>query len=146
MTKRIIVSILGVLAIFAGLMGLGYASEGIGDFKNPQVALHEVVLGEILMSVMMLAAFGLGIRFLDFGFTGRNVQSNSWVRPILLGIGFFFPGFVFSFPLTMLWAIHTWPGDNQNDIVAFKVSFCIGIAAAISCCIVLLRHRHARHT
>jgi hypothetical protein len=132
--------------MFAGCMALGYASEGIGDFKNPQVPLHEVVLGEILMCAMMLAAFGLGIRFLDFGLTGRNVQSNSWVRPILLGIGFFFPGFVFSFPLTMLWAGHTWPGDNQNDIVAFKVSFCIGISAAIICCIVLLRNRNIRRT
>jgi hypothetical protein len=63
------------------------------------------------------------------------------MRPMLLGIGFFFPGFVFSLPLTILWARLTWPSDGQSDLAAMQVSLYIGLTAAIVCTIVLLRKR-----
>jgi hypothetical protein len=58
---------------------------------------------------------------------------------VLLGGGFFFPGFIFSLPLTIIWARHTWPGDGQSDLAAMQVSCYIGVAAAIVCCVVLLK-------
>jgi hypothetical protein len=58
---------------------------------------------------------------------------------MLLGIGFFFPGFVFSLPLTVLWARHTWPGDGQDYLAAMDASSCVGVAAAIICFVVLLK-------
>jgi hypothetical protein len=62
---------------------------------------------------------------------------------LLLGIGFFFPAFVFSIPFTMIWASYEWPGDGQASLGAMVVSFCIGIVGAVICCIVLVkRHLH----
>jgi hypothetical protein len=57
----------------------------------------------------------------------------------LLGIAFFFPGFVFSLPLTILCAGLIWTTDGKNYVAAVGVSFCVGVAAAIVCTIMLVR-------
>jgi hypothetical protein len=145
MLKRILGLSVGAIAVFAGLLALAWAIEGIGDFRNPAVPFRLVVAGELVMCAMAFAALGTGIRLLRFGWSGRSGRSSSWVRPVLLGIGFFFPGFVFSLPLTLLWARHTWPGDGHSYLTAMEVSFYIGFGAAIICCIVLFKKRYVRH-
>ena len=67
----------------------------------------------------------------------RSDPSSNWVRPVLLGIGFFFPGFVFSLPLIVLWARHTWPDDGKSYLGAIDASFYVGVPAAFICCAVL---------
>ena len=141
MAKRIIASTVGAIGVFAGLIALAFAIEGIEDFRNPDVQLWFTTAGELIMFAMALAALCIGIRFLRFGWRGRSDLSGSWVRPILLGTAFFFPGFIFSLPLTVVWARHTWPGDGQSVFAAMEASFYIGIAAAIIVCGVLLRKR-----
>ena len=66
-------------------------------------------------------------------------------RAIILGIGFFFPGFVFSLPFTYIWADWKWPGDGQSPLGAIVVSFWIGwIAAAVTCVVLLWRAERRR--
>ena len=62
------------------------------------------------------------------------------MRPLVLGIGCFFPGFMFSLPITMVWAGYRRgaPGDG------IKISFYIGFLATIICWIVLLKKRKAQ--
>jgi hypothetical protein len=146
MSKRMVAAVVGVIAVFAGLVTLAYAIEAIQDFRNPAVPVRLAILGEFIMCSMALAALTIAMRLLRFSFSGRSDRSNSWVRPVLLGSGFFFPGFVFSLPLTLLWARHTWPGDGQSVLAALEVSFYIGLAAATTCCVVLLKKRNVPPT
>jgi hypothetical protein len=141
MSKRIVASIVGVLAVLASLIAFAKAFFGLEDFRNPAVPLRVVGAGELIMCSIALAALGMGIRFLRFAWSGRTDPSSTWVKPVLLGIGFFFPGFMFSLPLTVLWARHTWPGDGQSYLAAMDASVCVGIAAAIICLVVLLKKR-----
>lgn len=146
MWKRVVAGSLGVLAMLAGLVALGYARMGIVDFRHGVDHLWPDAAGEFILCAIALATLGIGIRFLRFAWSGRSEQSNGWLRAILIGIGFFFPGFVFSLPLTVLWARHTWPGDGQSGLAAMEVSVYIGIAAAITCCVALLTRRKRQTT
>lgn len=147
MAKRIIVSVLGLLSLFAGLMAFIYALEVFRDFWNPEVSFWSNAIGELIVSGTALTASILGVRFLLFAFRGRESrQKDSLRRAILLGIGFFFPGFVFSLPFTTLWALHTWPGDGQSELAAISVSVFVGATSAITCLVVLLRRRKFQHT
>jgi hypothetical protein len=130
MSKRIVASAMGVLALAAGLIAVVYALEGMEYFTKPAAPLRLVVLGELLLCSMALAAFGIGIRFLQFARYGRIDQSRGWTRRLLLGIGIFLSGFLFSLPLTILWANHTWPGDGQSVFAALEGSVYTGVAAA----------------
>lgn len=47
MLKRIIGLTVGIIAVFAGLIAIGYAIEGIEDFRNPAVPFRLVVGGEL---------------------------------------------------------------------------------------------------
>jgi hypothetical protein len=145
MTKRIIAGILGTLGAFGSLVAVGYAFELSKDFGTPGVSFWPNVLGEILMCSMALAGMWVGLRFLRFATSGVSHESESWVRPLLLGIGSFFPGFVFSFPIIALWVVHTWPRDNGKLDLALEVSACIGVATSVICTIVLSRKRVPRH-
>jgi hypothetical protein len=145
MLKRILGITVGLAAVFAGLIALGYTIEAVGDFRNPTVPLRLSIGGELIMCSMAFAAFVIGIRLLQFGWSDRSGGRSSWARPVLLGFGCFFPGFVFSLPLTVLWARHTWPGDGQNFLSAMEVSFYIGVGAGIICCIVLVKKHYVRH-
>jgi uncharacterized membrane protein len=146
MSKRIVASIFGTIAVLASVLPLGYAFEISKDFGNPNVPFWSNVLGEFFMCSIALTGMWVGLRLLRFASTGQSEQSNSWVKPVLLGIGCFFPGLVFSLPLTMLWAIHTWPGDDGKIDLALEASLCIGVAAAITCTILLFRKRRITHT
>jgi len=146
MAKRIIAGILGLLALFASLLPMGYAFEFLSDFKNPDVTFWSNFLGELFMCSIALVGFWMGIHFLQFASTGRGQQSNSWMRPVLLGIGLFFPGFVFSLPITMLCADRIWPGDGQKSILALEVSVFAGMAATTIGTILLIRKRALSRT
>ena len=124
---------------------LAYAIRGVEDFSNPAVPLRLAILAELLLCSMFLAALGIGIRFLHFAWYGKSDRRESWVRSVLLGIGCFFPGFLFSLPVTLYWARHTWPSDGQNSLAAMEVSTYVGIAAAIISSVVLLKKRRPRH-
>jgi hypothetical protein len=141
MAKRIVLGILGAIAAFGSLLPLGCAFEIFKDFKNPDISLWPNVLGEFLMCSIALPGLWIGIRFLRFAWSGRTKESNSLAGPILLGIGSFFPAFIFSLPIAMLWVNHSWPRDDGKVDLAFETSGCIGVAAVIICTIVLLRKR-----
>lgn len=144
MSKRIIASAVGAIAVIASLIAFAKAFLGLEDFRNPAVPFRFAAIGELVLCAMALAALGIGIRFLRFGWSGRRAPGGNWVRPILLGIGSFFPGFIFSLPLTVVWASHTRPGDGQSGLAAMEVSFYIGGAVAIICGVVLLKKRNTR--
>lgn len=145
MSKRIVASIVGLVAVFVSLIACVFAIEATRDvLKNPAVFSCFDVFGFLTMWSMALAGFWLGIRFLRFAWSGRSKPISGWLRSILLGVLFFFPGFIFSLPLTILWATYTWPGDGQSVFAAMQVSLYIGVAAAIVCCVVLLKKRNFR--
>jgi hypothetical protein len=141
MLRRILGSAVGALAVFASVICLYYAIQGIGDFRNPAMPLLLAATIQLVLWSMALVALGIGIQLVRFGWNGLSDRSTSQPRPILLGIGCFFPGFVFSLPVTVLWARYTWPGDGQSVFAAMEVSSYIGFATAIVACIVLLKKR-----
>jgi hypothetical protein len=140
MPKRVLAGTLGVLAMFAGFAGAVYAIEASQDFKNPNVHLWVAALGELALCSMAFVALGIGIHFLDFAWTGRENPIRGWMRPMLLGIGMFFPGFVFSLPLTLFCAARFWRNDGRHFYIALEVSIGIGIASAILCTAWMLKN------
>ncbi len=73
----------------------------------------------------------------------RALRRARW-RAIITGILFFFPGFVFSLPVTCTWANHHWAGEAQASLGAIFPSFIIGVLAAIGCTVYLLKRANAR--
>jgi hypothetical protein len=146
MAKRIVAGILGSLAVLGSLLPLGYAFEILKDFGAPEVSFWPNVMGELLFCSIALVGLWTGLRFLRFAVSGPSQQSDTWVKPLLLGIGSFLPGFVFSLPINILWMSHTWPGDDGKLDLAFGVSACVGVATSIICTILLFRKRVLRYT
>lgn len=138
MWKRIIAGIVGAIAVLASIVPLMYAGGILTD--DPHQLFWSDVGPALIMSALAAALLWIGARFLRFAGTGRSKASTGWLRPVLLGVGFFFPGFVLSLPLTMLWARHRSFSD-ESLLVALCVSLGIGVAAAIICCVVLLKKR-----
>ncbi len=60
------------------------------------------------------------------------------IRAVITGLAFFFPGFLFSFPITCTWAKHYYAGEAQGPLGAIFPSFTIGVLSAIGCTIYLL--------
>jgi hypothetical protein len=62
-------------------------------------------------------------------------RSAPWERTVgvIKGALCFFPGFLFSLPLTALWARRQCPGEPQCVLIAIIPSFFIGVAFAIAC-------------
>jgi hypothetical protein len=141
MIKRIVRAIVGVLGVLAGLVAVGFAIEAISDFGNPAVPVRFAILAEVLLCSMAFFGLALGISLLRMAWNGRDERRNNWIWPIILGIGCFFPGFLFSLPLTLFWANHTWPGEGQSSLAAIEVSVYIGIAAAVTCSVALFIRR-----
>jgi hypothetical protein len=146
MIKRIIAGILGTLGAFGSLLAVGYAFELSKDFGTPGVSFWPPAIGEILICAMALTGMWIGLRFLRFAASGVSQQSDNWVKPLLLGMGSFFPAFVFSFPINVLWIMQTWPRDNGKLDLAFEISACVGIATSVICTMVLSRKRVLGHT
>ena len=131
--KRSIATVLGVGAVLVSLIAFTCPIKG--------VAFEAAVIGHVIMCSLGLAAVGMGIRFLRFAWSGNCLESSGWMRPLLLGIGFFFPGFIFSLPITMIWANYRRGCEAQSGSNGIEISFYIGIAAAVICCIMLLKKR-----
>jgi hypothetical protein len=142
MPKRVLAATTGIVAVLAGLIGCVFAARSTLDFLKHLTEFSWwdafAAFASLLIWVIALSASWSGIRFLRFAWSGRSSPITSWLRSIVVGVLFFFPGFMFSLPITILWAEYTWPGDGQSWFAAMMVSFYIGIAAAILCCIVLL--------
>lgn len=146
MAKRTIAAILGSLVLVGSLLPLGYAFEILKDFGAPEVSFWPNVVGELLFCSLAFAGLWTGLRFIRFAIFGPGQPSDSWVKPLLLGIGSFLPGFVFSLPINILWMTHAWPGDDGKLNLAFEVSVCVGVATSAICTILLFRKRVLRHT
>jgi hypothetical protein len=145
MAKRIIAGILGTLAVLASVLPVCYAFEVFTEVRNPDVSLWVNVLAGLIMSSIAITGIWIGIRFLRFAFSGRDVGGNGWAEPVLLGIGSFLPGFIFSFAVAALCVSRIWPSDDRRIDVALGASGCIGgIGAAILCTVLLLRKRARR--
>ena len=144
MSKRIIASAVGAIAVIASLIAFAKAFLGLEDFRNPAVPFRFAAIGELVLCAMALAALGIGIRFLTIRVVwakslGRQLGEANTSRHRI-----FFPGFIFSLPLTVVWASHTRPGDGQSGLAAMEVSFYVGVAVAIICGVVLFRRRNTR--
>ena len=141
MPKRIIAAIIGTLAIAAGIVACGFGYEAAWDFRSPEASFWSNAFGTLLMGTMAFGGFVLGIRLLRLARSGVSQPLTGTVSAIFLGLACFFPGFVFSLPVTILWARHKWPGDGQSDLGALGISCLIGVAAAVVGCAVLLNRR-----
>jgi len=108
MAKRVVLGILGTIVAFGSVLPLGYAFEIFEDFGNPHIAFWPNVVGTLLMCSIALPGMWTGIRCLGFASSGESKHSNSLAEPILLGIGCFFPGFIFSLPISILWVSRIW--------------------------------------
>lgn len=67
------------------------------------------------------------------------------VRAVITGVAFFFPGFLFSLPVTCEWANHHYAGEAQAPLGAIGPSLIIGFVAAIWCTRHLLKKAHLEH-
>ena len=137
MPKRIVHAIVGVLGVLAGLVAVGFAIEASSDFGNPAVPVRFTILAEFLLCSMAFLGLALGISSLRMAWDGRDERKKNWIWAIILGIGCFFPGFLFSLPLTLFWACRPWPCNDQSSSAAIEVSVYIGIAAVVMCGFVL---------
>ncbi len=137
--KRVLVASVGIVALAASAVAAIYAHMAFDDFKNPAVPFRLALLGNLVMWSIAVALLLGAIRFLRFGWSGKSTTGKPWVRALVVGMGFFFPGFVFSLPLTLFWANHHWAGEAQSELPAFEVSFYIGIAASLTCFVTLLK-------
>jgi len=135
--KRTVAAALAVIAAFASFIAFVCPIEGAEYVRNP---FWFTVFGHAIMWSLGLGALGIGIRLLRFARSGRYREGSGRMRPLVLGIGCFFPGFMFSLPITMVWADyrHGAPGNG------IAISFYIGVLATIICWIVLLRKRKAQ--
>jgi VIT1/CCC1 family predicted Fe2+/Mn2+ transporter len=66
------------------------------------------------------------------------------VRAVITGVAFFFPGFLFSLPVTCAFAEHYYAGEAQASLAALPFSFVIGVVSAIACTVHLLRKANQR--
>ena len=137
MAKRIISGMLGAMAALGSLLPLGYAFEIFKDFNNPEVPFWPNVFGVLILSGIAVTGVLVGISFLRFAASGRESPNQGWVKPVLLGVGSFFP----AFPLTIIGVDRKWPHDETKVFLPFEASACIGVAVGVICSIVLLRRR-----
>lgn len=150
--KRIAAGVLGAIGVLASLPAFMFTAWTFKDawetfeFTYRLWAWRELsFMGAIGLSMLLpaLLASRIGLGLLRFAWTGRNSPITGWMRPLLLGPGFFFPGFVLSLPLTLFLASRARPGEEW-DFAALKVSFGIGLATAITSCLVLFRNEWTR--
>jgi hypothetical protein len=106
MAKRILATVAGALAILEAVSASGLAIRASEDFQNPAVGFWPTILGETIVCTAAFVGFGIGIRFLYFGWKGHDNQKPVWMRPTLITLGSFFPGFILSLPLAFLGVTH----------------------------------------
>jgi hypothetical protein len=141
--KRIFAGVVGLLSLLACYIASAFAIEALGDFRYSAIEWW-AVLGELTMCLMAITSLSIGLRFLRFAWTGAEFSIGGSLRPLLLGAGLFFPGFVFSLPLTLFVGSHFSPAGQQDKwmLIGLAVSFCIGVATATVCSTLLFRKRN----
>jgi hypothetical protein len=140
MLKRTIAGFLGSLAVAGGC----FASYEAVQFICVMAVSGRPVLSwwfqGLLGWFLAVPALVFGVHFLRFAIFPVTVVDPSWRWRMFVGANFFFPGFVFSLPLTLV-AARFWlafaPDVFPN--LAFIVSIAIGLLAAVGGCIFLLR-------
>jgi H+/Cl- antiporter ClcA len=154
MPKRIFAGVIGALAVGAFIVGsvlvFGLFQDSRGGLSRGLASAPEPWWVTVVMAVtcsMVLATLVIGVRFLDFALTGRNYRlGGRWLRPTLLGCGLFFPAFVVSLTLGLNWAyrVHSHGNPDESALLALKISFFLGVAAAVIGSAVLLRRARSR--
>jgi uncharacterized membrane protein YeiB len=144
MGKRTLAWVIGVLALAAFIVG---SALMIGLFRDSRGALKDFVepwwVALVILGVCsaILGALIIGVRFLHFALTGRSYGARGrWLRPVLLGCGLFWPVFVASLAVGLNWAYRMSHGNqDENALVALKVSLFLSVASAVIGIGVLLR-------
>lgn len=139
MWRRILAGLLGTLAVLAGNVAYGYARMASGDFQNPNVSFWTAILGTAIIWLLTLGAFGMGIHFLKYCFTGRFFRVSPWLRAPVLGTLSFFPGFILSAVPTVVLVSNRWPRDAGAYDLAMFISVFVGVATAVLIYLALLR-------
>ncbi len=62
--------------------------------------------------------------------TSRATRVLERVRAVFMGLLLFFPAFLLSLPITMIWAKHLYAGEAQGPLGGFGISFLFGIVVA----------------
>ena len=137
MAKRILAGIIGALALLACLFASAYAIMAIQDARPKDIVTAPwwAIAAEIAMCSAAFGGLLIGIRFLGFAMSGRSMESGGrWLKPILLGVGLFFPVFLLLILVGLYCVYHVRSHGNPdaNAITVFKVSSVVGIAAAIT--------------
>jgi hypothetical protein len=128
----------GALAILGGVYASLLALKASEDFRNPAAGFWPTILGETIVCAAAFVGFGIGIRFLYFGWTGHDKKKPAWMRPALISIGLFFPGFIISLPLAFLCATRVW----GNPDIALPISIGVGLISSSVCvCLYAKRQR-----
>jgi len=137
--KRVVAGILGALAVLASVAAFNYAEMALEDFSNPSVSVWAAIFGTATIWLLTLGAFGMGIHFLKYSFTGTFFQMNPRIRAFTLGALSFFPGFILLAPPAILLADRRWPGNTQALNLAMLVSACFGALCAVFVSLALVR-------
>jgi hypothetical protein len=138
-----------VLALTACFFASAYAIIALEDSHPSDLTTAPwwAIAAELVMCLIALGTLVIGSRFLSFALTGRNSAGDGrWLKPILLGMGLFFPVFFVSLGSGLYWAYHVQSHENPDDnaLLALKVSSYAGVAAAIIGSAVLLRRARSR--
>jgi hypothetical protein len=123
MAKRTISAIMGLLAILAALAAAGYAVELFDDFRTFREQFWLDLAAEAVWCLMGFVAFGIALRLLVFAATRHEGRNPLLLKLMLWGAGMFFPGFIFTVPLTVFCASRIWGwNDRQTPDVALFAS------------------------
>ena len=144
--KRAIAAVIGMLAVVSGVVAFAYSVQALEDFQNPAVSFRLALLTTFLMCSIALGLVAFAFRFLRYAIRGAAPVIDDAFRILLLGAGCFFPGFIFSLPLTLFWTKHNRPGEIQDSLPALEASLCVGISAMVIGCIFLFNRRRRRRT
>lgn len=60
------------------------------------------------------------------------------LKALVLGAGVFFPVFFVSFPLTIIWVNHQWPGNERGAVAAMLFSLYGSCFLAFVCTVALV--------
>jgi hypothetical protein len=139
MVKRIVAGTLGAFAGLASLAFLGYAFLLLSEIRSTRS--NGPLEGFLFCCLGSLIGFFIGRDFLSFAISGHRSEEKGWVRPVMLGLGSFLPGFVFSAIPLLLLAGLVWPDDDVKFAQAAELAVGVGIATAVVCTTALLKRR-----
>jgi hypothetical protein len=96
---------------------------------------------------MGFVAFGIALRLLVFAATRHEGRNPLLLKLMLWGAGMFFPGFIFTVPLTVFCASRIWGwNDRQTPDVALFASAGLGVVSATVSVAWMLKKHHVQRT